>query len=981
MNFSKKITAGAVALALGASAMVAPQARALPAEFVSPPNYNLPRVSGCAVGFGDELGSTAAESIRGTRIAGAEVGVSRTIDGNDIRFTPWVTLSGEDQRIFTEAKVDLGIIYRNGAPGSTQSYTVNPVPKGAQVDTKNQDGTQSRKVTDTVVLGDKNLQLSLDASAKYEAGVVADGSTQTWAWTVDTTSVQANSRSAVYPSVEALVAPWPFENDSCEPLVPNADKTNPVIADGTEYDTGITVTNGSKSDFARLGGQVFEGTKLIDDAQVRIDASGKVYVTLPKRDDAGADDAKPASVTVKLVAAPRVATAESDLDAYNAEQTLRVTGEKGEVTNASETFEAAVPLAKFAPEYQATKPVLPGDSATADIDAATFADVLRDEKGEVREGSTFAITQASVEGWNPQIDAKTGQVTVTAPQDAKEGDKVTVDVAVTYPDNTTDTLRVTFTVTNNKGAFDPKYGETRGTPGTKVTLKQRTEGLPEGTTYVISENQELGEWKPVVGADGTITVTIPEGAQPGDEQTILVDVTYPDGSVDKQVPAKVIVLNVPGYDEETGKPGEEVTLPQTGKVTEGSTFELTPEQNLGEWDPKVDPTTGVITVVIPEGAKDGDRKDIKVTVTDPDNPDNPDVVTATVIVREDKPATPREDKDKTPGTPVTPGAGNTIIVVFPGTTIELNPSFNLNPDGTNKDPEGTKYEIKPGWQAPGGWNITINPDTGKLTITPPADAMPGDKVTVPVQVTLPNGETVIREVPVVVPGQGGITLPEGWTFNPQAPTVVYVPVPAGTPDSKIQLPEGWTYTRDGNTIVINPGGGFEGGNIKLPGGNGDVDVRVEVDNAGKLGEENGSSEEAKRCFTKLSTEPNSPLLWLLPGAILLAVGAPLVGPMGQEIGKAIANVSAQINIDLPNPWGNGGERRENPVVATFNAEMARLNNMFGPQVAQAGVAALALLSLAAMAGLMAWYCQDDNSEKLSSGMWDNLPEREGSSDN
>lgn len=63
-------------------------------------------------------------------------------------------------------------------------------------------------------------------------------------------------------------------------------------------------------------------------------------------------------------------------------------------------------------------------------------------------------------------------------------------------------------------------------------------------------------------------------------------------------------------------------------------------------------------------------------------------------------------------------------------------------------------------------------------------------------------------------------------------------------------------------------------------------------------------------------------------------------------------------------------------MATFNAEVARLNNMFGPQVAQAGLAALALLTLAGLAGLMAWYCKDGNSEKLSSGMWDNLPEKD-----
>ena len=215
-----------------------------------------------------------------------------------------------------------------------------------------------------------------------------------------------------------------------------------------------------------------------------------------------------------------------------------------------------------------------------------------------------------------------------------------------------------------------------------------------------------------------------------------------------------------------------------------------------------------------------------------------------------------------------------------------------------------------------------------------------------------------------------------------------MPVPVGAPegDLKLQLPEGWTQTRDGNTIVITaptaPTDG--GGTIQIPGKDGDkTNITVTVDRGekpdGEGATQEGSSEEAQKCFTKLSTEPNSPLLWILPGAILLGVGAPLAGPLGQEVGKAIANVSAQVNIDIPNPWGNGGDnvRRESPVVATFNAEMARLNEMFGAQVAEAGLIALALVSLASLAGLLAWYCLEDGDTKLSSGMWDDVKAKQG----
>ena len=1058
MNFSKKISAGAVALALGTSALVAPQARALPGEFTSPPGLNI----GYQVGCQNTLSHSVERGMQGRTYEesysnGLTIGSLREEDwfNNKEEVTIWVsyTPQGERQLSYTDVDMDLRNVSKNNVDYKIESlkpgtYTVN----GAYEDGK--EATKDLKVTHRANFKSKGGTLK---PAEYTEGTgieaqlnFTEGATETYAWKITlpfTSQDRDTYATQVRHIFRAQTEAWPIENDNCQPMLPTDTKTKPIIADGTEYDTGITVANAeAQTDYERLTGYVYNGDKAVKDAKVRVDASGKVYVTVPKGATGTKDDAKPQTLGVKIYAQPREETNDSAYESYNTEQALRVADPKkpGATNGSQPEFRATVPVQKFTPNYKNPNSVKPGKSVK--IDLANLTEKLRENKTAIlKDPNTTFTPKNPAGGWAANIvDQNTGQLEVFAPAGAKGGDKATVEVTVTYPDGSTDVLRPTVTVQDfDNVAFEPGYEEAKDVPGKTVTIKQ-TVKLPEGTTFKIVPGQE---WDPQVDPKtGLITVTIPGDAAPGTIKEILVDVRYPDGSVDTQVPAKVTVLNVPAYGEETGKPGTEVKLPQTGKVAENTTFEIDPKQDLGKWDPTINPTTGEITVVIPEG--ETAPKDIKVIVTDPNNKDNPETVVAkvtpilppaypetktnpgttivvtpgntgkvpegstytitpgqdlgkweptidpktgeiTVVIPKDEtevtrdinvtvtypngkgddtvpakvivevpadagttstptpeptgkptePAGPQQPGDnKTPSTPVTPGTGNTIVIVFPGTDIQVTPP------ATTKDPEGTKYEIKPGFTAPEGWTITINPSTGQLEVKVPENAKPGETITVPVVVTLPNGDTVTREVPVVVtPGNGGgITLPKDWKFDKQTPTVIYVPVPVGAPegDLKLQLPEGWTQTRDGNTIVITaptaPTDG--GGTIEIPGKGGDkVNISVTVDQGenpdGEGATQEGSSnEEAKKCFTKLSTDPTSPLLWILPGAILLGVGAPLVGPLGQEVGKAIANVSAQMNIDIPNPWGNGGDnvRRESPVVATFNAEMARLNNMFGP---------------------------------------------------
>ena len=932
----KKITAGTVALALGASALIAPNASALPNTFISPPGVSSnPGFLKCNVRFENNVSNTQPGQVEAETYQGITLGASNN-PANTV-YRPWITVSSDGGRIVESASVELQV-NNTSKPAKNLDFTLSSTSKGSyDVPNVNPKLPAQIDVTDLAPVAPRKVTVAPGGSLTSSGtlGIDANTDTQTWAWDVTVPSTQAADLSSITSRVDAGVAPWPMENDDCLPLTPSSTESKPIIADGTEYDTGITVANGSASDFARLSGAVSVGGKAIAGAKVRVDADGKVYVTLPKGATGDVDNDKPAHVSVELTANPRKETANHRYESYNSPQTLRVVGDNGTVTNQSPLFNADVPVAKFAPEYNSPQSVKPGNTINVS---------LKTQPGNVRGAAvdaTYTVTGAP-KGWTAE-PAADGTLKVTAPATAKGGDTAEFTVEVAYPDGSVDTLKPVVKVVDfDATVTTPVYGEKFGKPGTEVTLTQNTT-LPEGSTFTITPNQDLGEWKATVDeATGRITVTIPRGAKPGDTQTILVDVTYPDGSTDKKVPAKVTVLNQPGYGTITDKPGETVTLPQTGRVVEGSTFEIAPNQDLGEWAPTVDGTTGTITVTIPQGAKPGDTQTILVKVTDPNG--KTDEVPATVTV-------------KTPKTPETPEKTGPSIIIVPGETKELTPKVIGGGEG---DPS---YKIQDGWKIPNGWTITVDPKTGDVSITAPKDATPGSTFEIPVEITFPSGKKEIQKVPVKVGEIAEGSIP--YTPGQKDPLVVYVPKNADN-GTDPKLPEGWTIVERGdNTFTIGVPEGTKPGTYELvfktKDGAGEVKVLVEVKQPadGVVVAEQGSTENLQKCFANMSSESN-PLLWLVPLGLLIAIGAPLAGPIGQELGKAAANVSAQMNI--PNPLadlGLGGERRPQPEWMTqIQVEANRLQAQFGPEVTQAAAVGLALASLAAGLGVLAALCKD-----------------------
>ena len=188
--------------------------------------------------------------------------------------------------------------------------------------------------------------------------------------------------------------------------------------------------------------------------------------------------------------------------------------------------------------------------------------------------------------------------------DGKTPGKTEVDVTVTYPDGTTDHIKVPVIVGADTQANinNPGYAHATVKPGETVKVPQTGDNtMPDSSKYDIATNQVPAGWKVSVNANtGELTVNPPKNAMTGTSVVIQVTVTYPDGS-SETVPSKVSVDDIiqlpaptvnPVDDNDTEITGSNGTPGNTIVVTfpNGSTSEGTIDEN-GNW--KVDVPKGV----------------------------------------------------------------------------------------------------------------------------------------------------------------------------------------------------------------------------------------------------------------------------------------------------------------------------------------------------------------------------------------------------
>ncbi|BCJ10331.1 hypothetical protein SMNM65_07630 [Streptococcus mitis] len=441
------------------------------------------------------------------------------------------------------------------------------------------------------------------------------------------------------------------------------------------------------------------------------------------------------------------------------------------------------------------------------ITVQTQADKYNPTGDTLKVDQGHTITDDEVTGKVKDNGPGTLEVTST-PSTSTFGDAGNAIVKVTYPDGSTDEVKVPVTVSDVTGPTVTADGATvtKNEPITPipVTVKDNeggrglreenpveVTGLPEGLTYANGEitgtpTAPKGDYPVTIKAydkDGnetteTITIKVQEQADKynptGEGLTVDQNHVIEDAEVIAKVkgngPGTVTVVSKPST-ATIGKVGnavakvaypdgssEEVPVPVTVKDVTGPTIIAE-----GATVTKNEPITPIpVTVVENEGGR-GLREENPVEVTD--LPEGLTYANGQII------GTPTGNKgDYTVTIKAHDKDGNvttqTITITVQEQADKYNPKYN---DGNGKPgakvevpvkeeagktiPEGTKFEsLTPG--------ITVD-DKGKVTVTIPEDKEPGDEITGTIKVTYPDGSK--EEVPVKVT----VTTPDRDIYTPK----------------------------------------------------------------------------------------------------------------------------------------------------------------------------------------------------------------------
>lgn len=490
-------------------------------------------------------------------------------------------------------------------------------------------------------------------------------------------------------------------------------------------------------------------------------APGEVSVTSPSR-KSGAGQAQFEKVSVTQVSGAGGAVPADSWVAVQKDGTLVATPPRGmapgeytlevvATTGERDTVTIVVTQAPtMAERYAVTYPAVGAPAGMASQSGAPRASVT--EAGFVYpdralpEGTTFTLHNPS----DPAAAAVTaidgeGRLTLTVPANAAKGTH-TVAIDIAYPDGSRGTAKATYEVRDALLADLAQIGLETGLKvvrGDSVTILRSDDTvLPEGTTFALSNGAKLGGWGATVNAStGAVRVTAPADGTSG----IVIPLTafFPDGSskslqtrVGVAEPGSQAARTNPGYEDVRGTRGIHATVGVTGGVPAGTTFEVVDDGGLPV---AVDTYSGVLRVDVPKDAPlDAIYKVlVRVRYADGSTKEVPMLVSAVSDAS-------RHTVDFTGAH--TPVGGNST----------QRPAAGL--------PDGTRFSVPETFKQP-GWSATVNPTTGELAVGPSASVPVGQSITVPVDVTYPDGSTARVEVPFTAAEQEAPVKSQGSSAN------------------------------------------------------------------------------------------------------------------------------------------------------------------------------------------------------------------------
>ena len=326
-------------------------------------------------------------------------------------------------------------------------------------------------------------------------------------------------------------------------------------------------------------------------------------------------------------------------------------------------------------------------------------------------------TRFEVDGDGVSVD-RHGAITYAPPLDAQVGKAKLVPVKVVYPDGSSEGTVARFEVLKARDAelYTPAYQAERAAgAGETATVAQTARDLPAETEFSLDPAADLHGWDVRVDArTGRVEATAPE--TPADLD-VNVHVSYADGS-EETVPVHVAARRTASmaqatelrYDDAYAAADGTITIAPRGAVPEGVAFAAagaTPVQL------DVEPSTGVITAKLPDGAPADTSYTLGVRAAFPDG--SATQLSATVTT--DSQARHADVRWPSVAVPVGADAVTAQVTGAPaGTTFALAAEYSGSP-----------------------WPSSVDPTTGALTVAAPKGANAGDGAEVPVVVTFPDG--------------------------------------------------------------------------------------------------------------------------------------------------------------------------------------------------------------------------------------------------